>query len=165
MVTKLNSYILSDNIIDKMKTKIEETREKKIELGFGLCRIKHIDTLKIGKECTGDLCTLKHITTCPVGLYIGGYHTHPRGTARPSITDLKSAYVNDVECIGSVTENVIRCFIRAGHRNPENEKKIVAILKEVEEPLPKVVSKEEYEKWQNARDETLDKYFKVVEVK
>ena len=39
MVTYVNSFILQDDLIKKMMEKIEETREKQIELGFGLCRI------------------------------------------------------------------------------------------------------------------------------
>lgn len=34
---KLNSYILSDNIKDEMRHKLDKTRQDKVELGFTLC--------------------------------------------------------------------------------------------------------------------------------
>ena len=48
MVIKLNSYVLPEDVVEKMRAKIIETKEKNIELGFGLCRLKFINTLKTG---------------------------------------------------------------------------------------------------------------------
>jgi hypothetical protein len=164
MVTKLNSYVLPENVVEKMRAKIIETKEKNIELGFGLCRLKFINTLRTGNECTGDECSMEQVPECSTGLYVGGYHTHPRGPANPSITDLRGAYVNDVECIGSVKENAIRCFVRIGPRVPMYEKDIVAAVKDIEEPLVGAVSKEKYQKWEKARNEILNKHFKAIDI-
>lgn len=164
MTTKLNSYILPENVIEKMKVKIAETKEKNIELGFGLCRLKFVNTLTPGSECVGNDCSIVQWPTCPVGLYVGGYHTHPTGGVQPSIADLRNAYINDIECVGSAKENAIRCFVRSGPRESIDEKKITAIFEEVEKPLPGVLSKEEYERWANARNDILDKHFKTVDV-
>lgn len=164
MVTKLNSYVLPENVVEKMRAKIIETKEKNIELGFGLCRLKFINTLKTGSECTGDKCSIEQVPECPTGLYVGGYHTHPRGTANPSIADLRNAYVNDVECVGSVKEDAIRCFVRIGPREPIYEKNIVTALKDIEQPLAETISKEEYQKWENARNEILNKHFDTVDI-
>lgn len=164
MVTKLNSYVLPENVIEKMRAKIIETKERNIELGFGLCRLKFINVLKTGNECAGDECSIGYVPECLTGLYVGGYHTHPKGTTNPSITDLRNAYVNDVECVGSVKENAIRCFVRIGPREPIDEKNIVATLKDIEEPLVGAVSKEQYQKWENARNDILNKHFKAIDI-
>lgn len=164
MVIKLNSYALPEDVVTKMRLKIEETKQKNIELGFGLCRMKFVNTLKSGNECTGNECSIIQMPECPTGLYIGGYHTHPEGTAEPSIADLKNAYMNDVECVGSPQENAIRCFVRIGNRKPQDEKDIVSTFKEVEEPFPKTVSMEQYQRWKSARDEILIKHFQAIDV-
>ena len=165
MVIKLNSYVLPEDVIIKMKLKIEETKQKNIELGFGLCRMKYVNTLKLGNECSGDKCSITQTPECPTGLYVGGYHTHPEGAAEPSIADLKNAYLNDVECVGSPEENAIRCFIRIGNRKPEDEKDIISRFKEIEQPLPETVSTEQYQIWKSARDEILTKHFQSIDVK
>ena len=164
MITKLNSYALPEDVVTKMRLKIEETKQKKIELGFGLCRMKFVNTLKSGNECLGDKCSIVQMPECPTGLYVGGYHTHPTGAAEPSIADLKNAYANDVECVGSAEENAIRCFVRIGNRKNEDEKDIISKFKEVEEPFPETVSKEQYQIWKNTRDEILSKHFQTVNV-
>lgn len=165
MAIKLNSYALPEDVVEKMRLKIEETRQKNIELGFGLCRMKNVNTLKSGHECIGNECSIVQMPECPTGLYIGGYHTHPEGTANPSIADLRNAYANDVECVGSPLENAIRCFVRIGYRKPQEEKDIISKFKEVEEPFPKTVTAEQYERWKSARDEILVKHFQTVDVK
>lgn len=162
---KLNSYVLPEDVVEKMKLKIEETRQKKIELGFGLCRMKFVNTLKPGHECIGNECSIVQMPECPTGLYIGGFHTHPSGVAEPSIADLKNAYINDVECVGAPEEDAIRCFVRLGYRKPEEEKHIISQFKEIEEPFPKVVEENQYQRWKNARDEILNKHFQTVNVK
>ncbi len=165
MPIKLNSYTLPDDVVEKMKIKIKETKEKKIELGFGLCRMKYVNTLKPGVECTGDECKIIQMPECPTGLYVGGYHTHPSGIAAPSIADLKNAYMNDVECVGAPEEDAIRCFVRLGHRKQEDEKYIISKFKDVEENYPKVVDNAQYERWKSARDEIWNKHFQTVDVK
>lgn len=165
MTIKLNSYSLPEDVIDKMRLKIEETRQKNIELGFGLCRMKYVNTLKPGDDCSGDECSILPIQECRTGTYVGGYHTHPSGTAEPSIADLRNAYIHDVECVGSAKEEDIKCFIRTGHRNPQDEKDIISTVKEIEEPLPAIINEEQHKIWKSARDEILVKHFQVVEIR
>jgi len=165
MPIKLNSYSLPEEVVIKMRLKIEETKQKNIELGFGLCRMKYVNTLKSGHECAGNECSILQMPECPTGLYVGGYHTHPDASAEPSIADLRNAYINDVECVGSPQENAIRCFVRIGYRKPQDEKDIISKFKEVEESFPKTVNMEQYQKWKNARDEIWNKHFQTIDVK
>lgn len=164
MVVKLNSYLLPNILIDKMKTKIEETKNKKIELGFDLCRTK-TNILIAGDECTGTECVIEHKPKCIAGLHIGGYHTHPKGGSGPSIADLIGAYRNDVECVGSARDNDIKCYVRIGRKKPEDEQRIVMASKEIEEPMGPVAKTEEYQKWIKVRDDILNKHFMKIDVK
>lgn len=165
MVTIVNSFILSDDIVNKMKGKIEETREKQIELGFGLCHIGKSNIIMPGGDCTGTECSLTEVRGCRVGSYVGGYHTHPKTGTKPSIADLLAAYDVGVECIGSVKENDIKCVIRAGSLAPEIREEISGAIRNIEEALGETVTKEEIQKWQDTRDNFLGKHFNVIDVK
>jgi len=164
MVTKLNSYSLTDDIVIRMRQKIEETKQKKIELGFGLCHIKPADILKTGEECTGDQCSILPMTECPTGVYIGGFHTHPKGGTQPSIADLRNAYINDLECVGAANNDRIRCFVRIGTRKPEDEQNIKSLEEEVETSVTGIATIEQYNRWRKARDEIWNKHFQTVTV-
>lgn len=110
MTKKINSYILPDNIISKMKEEIKQTKKLKIEHGFALC--KDDGVIKKGSECTGTKCEIKE-GFCPKNLiHIGDYHTHPKGAATMSFSDMSTGCLAEMECIGSVPFNKIRCFVR-----------------------------------------------------
>ncbi len=112
MSKQLNSYVITDDIIRNMKDKIKETRKAKVELGFALCKDKDNNIIKKGTECIGTKCRIK-VGYCPENqIYIGNYHTHPRSHATMSITDMVTGCSDDIECIGSVPFNNIKCFIR-----------------------------------------------------
>lgn len=165
MVTMLNSFILPDDLVKKMKYKIEETKEKKIELGFGLCRIGRSNIIKHGGDCTGTECSLTEPRECRVGSYIGGYHTHPRTGTKPSIADLIIAYDEGIECIGSVIENDIKCAVRTGPIVQEAKEEISNALKNIEEALGETITREELQRWEKTRDDIIDKHFKIINVK
>ena len=165
MVTTVNSFILSDDLVKKMRHKIEETREKKIELGFGLCRIGRSNIIRPGGDCAGTECALTEPRECKVGSYIGGFHTHPRTGTKPSIADLIIAYDEGVECIGSVIEDDIKCVTRIGSLVPQVREEISGALKDIEETLGETITKEELQKWEKIRDNILDRHFNVINVK
>src|SRR3990167_1040786 len=165
MVTIVNSFILSDDLVKKMKCKIEETKEKKIELGFGLCRIGKSNIIRSGGDCTGTECSLTEIRECKVGYYVGGYHTHPRTGTKPSIADLIIAYDEGVECIGSVIENDIKCVVRTSSAAQQTREEISGALRNIEETLGETVTKEELQRWEKTRDDILNEHFKMIDVK
>lgn len=109
MSKKVGSFILPDDIIKGMKSKIKETSKKKIELGFSLCTKNSV--LTKGTECIGTQCSIK-VGECPESTYVGNYHTHPRGIATLSITDMVTGCDEEIECVGSAPSNNIRCFTR-----------------------------------------------------
>lgn len=109
---KVNSFILPDDVIKDMKNKIKYTRKQKIELGFALCKDRDTKTITKGTECVGTKCAIK-VGKCPEDkTYLGNYHTHPRSYASMSIIDMMTGCTEEIECIGSVPYNSIRCFIR-----------------------------------------------------
>lgn len=119
MSKRVNSFILSDDIISNMKDKIKETKKSKTELGFALCidknDSKNKNDSKIiikGTECVGTKCSIKVGKCKEDQIYIGNYHTHPRAHPTMSITDMVTGCSEKIECIGSVPFNSIRCFIR-----------------------------------------------------
>lgn len=165
MTTNLNSFILPDSVIQKMKVKVEETKLKKVELGFGLCHPKRTNVLTAGEDCTGSQCALEPPRECDIGTFIGGFHTHPRtGSDDPSISDLSIAYTHDVECIGSAIDDKIKCYLKSGSKIPDEEERINKLSKEIEEPLGEKPTIEEYEKWRNIRNDILNKYFKAIDI-
>lgn len=119
MSKRVNSFILSDNIISNMKDKIKETKKSKTELGFALCIDKNdsknkndSDIITKGTECVGTKCSIKVGKCKEDQIYIGNYHTHPRTHPTMSITDMVTGCSEKIECIGSVPFNSIRCFTR-----------------------------------------------------
>lgn len=120
MSKRINSFILSDNIISNMKDKIKETKKLKTELGFALCTDKdnsnnykgNSEIITKGIECVGTKCSIKVGKCKEYQINIGNYHTHPRSHPTMSITDMVTGCSEKIECIGSVPLNSIRCFIR-----------------------------------------------------
>lgn len=164
MLIRLNSYLLTEPVIEKMRVKIQETKEKKLEVGFGLCRLGKSNIIKAGDTCIGTECELTRTKECNIGLYTGGFHTHPTGSTNPSIADLLGAYFDEVECIGSATDDKIKCFVRAGPFIQEENKKIIDLSNKVESDLKANPNSETYQRWVDARNEILSQHFKEIEV-
>jgi hypothetical protein len=53
MPVKLNSYLLSDNVINIMRNELEKTKLVKKELGFNLCKIEASEELIDDVHCMG----------------------------------------------------------------------------------------------------------------
>lgn len=120
MPTKLNSYILPDKIIQKMRYDIEETKKLGVEIGFNLCTKDTTEELQDEKRCVGSSCMLKGWKPgCESkGKQVGIFHTHPiipkksSGYSSPSMSDLTGAYAYGIMCIGGAGDNKIQCSIR-----------------------------------------------------
>jgi hypothetical protein len=136
---KLNSYILSDIVLKKMKYQQEESRNKKIEFGFALCKEPDDNVLKIGNDCEGrEKCVIRPQMKCKDGEnYIGLYHTHPRHTSDPSLADMKNHYVDGFGCIGAGTNNIITCCERKDKFDTDISKRIDNVHYTIQEPMRK----------------------------
>lgn len=119
MPIRLNSFILPDHIIKKMEDQIDKTRNTKIEHGFNIC--KYNDHIIDKDECTGSTCEIKIKEKCSnqdITPKVGDYHTHPRGSTKLSLPDMRSACHFDFKCIGSIY-NSIKCFVKKSVPFPE----------------------------------------------
>ena len=134
MSTKLNSFTLPDDVIKKMKSKIEESRLKDAEIGFNLCTTNgnlHDENLCIGTECAVDIPK-----GCSRGKYVGLFHTHPHSSSKPSIQDIANAYQIGINCIGSTDDMKIKCYIRKESIPTRKDlETIIAALVRYEYPL------------------------------
>lgn len=127
MPKNLNSFIISDKIIDIMKQKLKKTEEIKKELGFNLCKIENSNELIDDTHCIGTECTMPLTNTCKTGTKVGTFHTHPDSDSEPSFPDLWNGYHFGTECIGGTSDKKIVCYIRKDKDlNQETNKIFVA---------------------------------------
>ena len=108
---KINSSILTDDIIDKMKEQLKRTKKDAIERGFLLTRSNNF--IETGKSFTGDRHEVVMLEQAiNIQKIAGIYHTHSTECARMTATDLESSCLFDISCIGGVKDNKIKCFVR-----------------------------------------------------
>lgn len=120
MLTKLNSYILPDKVVQKMRSDLEDTKKVSLEIGFNLCTRDTTGELQDEMHCTGSSCSLTGWKPgCESkGKHVGIFHTHPivpkvsKGESSPSMKDLIGAYRYGLMCIGGAGDNKIKCLIR-----------------------------------------------------
>ena len=167
MSTKLNSFILPDSVIQKMKRNVEDSRTKDIEVGFNLCAEN--GNLHDENPCVGTECSVDIPKGCTRGKHVGLFHTHSNTSSEPSIQDIANAYHIGINCIGSTEEKCIKCYIRkdATHAR-ENLETIIAALVRYESPLHLSKIPEEdtknYKKWINVRNDLKKHYLNTVEI-
>lgn len=128
---KLNSYILSENTINLMKENLEKTKKEKKEFGFDLCANINTKEINSGKICVGNRCEVEMEGECKEGeILVGNYHTHPFKTIRskPSLDDLAIGLKYGIECIGSVSENNIKCYVKKSISPKEDSLIMIRVL-------------------------------------
>lgn len=118
MPTKLNSITLPDNITNRMKVLLKETKNNRLEYGFDICGKNN--NLIMRNECHGTLCSIELPRGCNTDeKLVGDYHTHPRGTSLLSNSDMHIACRLNFSCIGSShkKQDRILCHIRKSDVN------------------------------------------------
>ena len=140
MTKKLNSFILPNDVIEKMKDKIRESEHTGKEHGFILCKKYNSDVLIDRAHCAGNECSIKIKRICRHDEdLIGDYHTHPGMSANPSLRDMITQYDIGLGCIGSVEDNEIKCFVR---KDKMPDKSVIPSIKKIietyEEPLERM---------------------------
>ena len=183
MTTKLNSFILPDSVIQKMKKNVDYSRFENIEFGFNLCSDsnnledqkgqegqKGQKLLHDEKQCLGNECSIDIPKGCEKGDHVGLFHTHAGSSSKPSILDILNAYKLSINCIGSTEENNIKCYVRKDKTYKTEERdNIIAAMISYEHPLllsniPPEEDIENYRKWTKARKELTLQYLNTVEV-
>lgn len=110
--TKLNGYILTEELKKKMRDTLLKTQQTKKEMGFTLCS-KSDNIIRPRGDHTGDLLKIKiDSEACEKDeKFLGGYHTHFGTDSSASATDLRYCGIDKTTCIGGYTDNKIRCYI------------------------------------------------------
>lgn len=134
MPKNIDSYILTDKVIEKMKGQIDKTRNSEIEHGFSLCS-KSDKTIIDRRHCEGGACHSIMDVGCEKNEeLVGFYHTHPGPDSGMSAGDMKAICERGKEkngeiipmrfiaCVGS-SGNKINCYIRKTFP-PELDKKM-----------------------------------------
>lgn len=92
------------------------------------------------------------------------YHTHPIPfSSEPSMADLVLGLVRGINCIGSVKDNTIKCYVKK--KIPEKEENIV-----IEEAI-KLIKKgyrltvDEHFMKMGFQDYIIKKYFDTIDIK
>ena len=119
MTIRLNSFVLSDSIIERMGYHLERSRSIGLEHGFVLCS-EHTsdgDILTDSGHCIGTKCELIFEAACKKKheRVVGSYHTHPRGTSLMSDIDMKTSCDHEIACVGGGKDNRITCFVTKKH--------------------------------------------------
>lgn len=176
MPKNLNSFVLTDNIIDIMKKKMEKTENIYRELGFNLCHIEGSNELKDDTHCIGTECSLPLEKTCKTGSKVGTFHTHPTGDSVPSLPDLWGGYYYGTECVGGITDKKIVCYIRKDKERDSMTNKMFATnvirFKPLSSGKEHHITKQrgyqmhmsKYRDLQYTRDFLLKKYFDTVNI-
>lgn len=114
MFKKLNSFFLMDNTINIMKSLLDDSKRTGKEHGFDLCVGQRDRVLKAENPCKGDACGVDVLGNCKKGeSLVGAYHTHPIPfSSRPSIQDLHIGLIYGINCIGTVKDNDITCYVK-----------------------------------------------------
>lgn len=169
MSTKLNSFVLPDNIVQKMKKNVDYSRFENIEFGFNLCSDNQ-KVLHDEKPCLGNECSVSIPKGCEKGEHVGIFHTHASSSSKPSILDILNAYKLSINCIGSTEEKGIKCYIRKDKiYKIEERDNIIAAMARYESPLlssniPPEDDIENYRRWTKVRKELIQHYLNTVDV-
>lgn len=160
MPKAIDSYELPDDIIAKMKEKLEHTKRARKEFGFSLCT----ENIKIHDEfhCIGTSCKIAPTRKCQRGKYVGDFHTHPRVASEMSIGDMYFAYRDGVGCVGGSKDNKIKCFTRKGEMNPKNLKTILYEIPKAEGA--RGVSEKRFREYEYVRENLQRNLFNATEI-
>ncbi len=112
MGTKLNGYILTEELKKKMRDTLLETQQTKVEMGFTLC--SKPDNIIVSRgDHSGESLKIKiDSEVCEKDeKFLGGYHTHFGTDSSASATDLRYCGTDKTTCIGGDTDNKIMCYI------------------------------------------------------
>lgn len=120
MRTRLNSYILPDNIKNDMIDTLDKTQLN--EEGFALC--SQNNTITKGEYGIGTSNRLMFgPMPCKNEKFLGFYHTHPKGDSQPGAEDLYRCGRIKIVCTGGKKDNKRMCHTYKGEQPSEGEHK------------------------------------------
>lgn len=115
---KINTFTLSENVINLMKEQLENSRKSNLEFGLTMCANKEniIEAKNIVRRTEKEVFIESF---CPPKFKsVGTYHTHPYTISRASAGDLLNTCDHVADCIGGTDDNKIKCYIRKKEIDP-----------------------------------------------
>ncbi len=167
MSVKLSFYKLPDKSIKIMKDLLDISRKKKVETGVDLCANMK-DELVTRNICVGEKCSVERTKSCEKNEFlIGGYHTHISPfSSKLSLSDSVMALKYGIECIGTVRENSIKCYIIKENNPPKKQDKLynqaLELLKKQKEGT---LYEKEFKEYMKLEDKIRNKCFDTINVK
>lgn len=125
-MVRLNSYILSDDVKDEMKHKLDKTRQDRIELGFTLCTNSNNVIVSRGDHIgNSDKIEINPRACNEDEKFLGGYHTHAKSDSYPGAEDLIHCGIHKIICTGGMDDK-IRCNVwKYGQLSLEDKYKMI----------------------------------------
>lgn len=167
MPKKLDSFFLMDNTINLMKSLLDDTKRTGLEHGFDLCVNQRERILKAENFCVGDKCEVRRPQECKKGeILAGGFHTHPSPfTSRPSLDDLRIGLQLGIECIGTIKDNSIKCYVKKEKIPFREESNVIQkIDKLIKKRDEKTLTQEDFKEFMRLEDNLKKKCFKTINV-
>jgi proteasome lid subunit RPN8/RPN11 len=163
MSIKANSFVFSDELINKMKNKYKESIKLNKEAGFTLCQNTRGEIVD-RQHCIGTDRILEQMKyECPKNeKLVGDFHTHPIGGSDASLADLSNAYRLGMTCIAG--RNEINCFIRKGEYDNKSHEDIYDTYLKYHKPLAIHRDIESIEKSWDKTEEMTHKYFNIIKL-
>ncbi len=164
MSAKVNSFVFSDKLIDKMKNKFNKSIKLDQEMGFTICQKKNGEIVD-RYQCTGTTCRLESLRhECPKNeKLVGDFHTHPGGGEGPSLSDLSNTYGIGMGCLADMSDE-INCFTRKGDYKEKIHKEIYDTYIKYQVPI---LENRTFSGMMKAIDESqkiVDKYFNKTKI-
>lgn len=114
MPKKLDSLFLMDNTINVMKSLMDDSKRTGKEYGFDLCVSNTNRIIKAKNFYEGERGEVKATEECGKDeVLVGSFHTHPSPfSPRPSIQDLGIGLEHGINCIGTIKDKDITCYVK-----------------------------------------------------
>ena len=167
MSKKLDSFFLFDNTINLMKSVLDDTKRTGLEHAFDLCINERERILKAENFCIGERCEVRPFQECKKGeVLVGGFHTHPSPfSPRPSLDDLSTGLQFGIECIATVKENSIKCYVKKENIPFREESVVMTKINDfVKKRDEKSLTKEDFRKYMKLEDSIKNKCFHTISI-
>jgi hypothetical protein len=164
---KLDSYILSDDTINLLKAVLERTKKEKKELGCDLCADINTKEIKTGKICVGTTCEVEFEGECKEGeILVGNYHTHPFKSikSKPSLDDLAIGLKYGIMCMGSVSENNIKCYVKKSISPKKDSSIMIKVLELLRKRDERSLTEKDFKEFMMLENKLKKKNFRVFNI-
>lgn len=164
---KLDSFFLFDNTVNLMKSLLDDTKRTGSEHAFDLCINERERIIKAENFCVGNKCEVQPYQECKKGeILVGGFHTHALPfTSRPSLDDLKLGLQFGIQCIATVKDSSIKCYVKKEdipfRKDSELIVEIDGLIKKRDE---KSLTAKDFKRYMKLEDNVKKKCFRTIDI-